>query len=254
MIALAQPTLSQSLSPNPADFKINYLRDTTQRSRNYYRSYFRCELLWLSHNFPNPFRRVLRISKIIIFVTRHNIQKCKSLDVSVVNCFQKLLSSWHDTTQKILDAIPKALWIAFKNYYLRDTTQQWSTYHGSNFGCELLSKIIIFVTRHNALRIAPKSASVVNCFQKLLSSWHDTTNPQSLSMHPLLWIAFKNYYLRDTTQRRISRPIFRFSCELLSKIIIFVTRHNYGCKTDNAGCVVNCFQKLLSSWHDTTVQ
>jgi hypothetical protein len=30
VIALAQPKLSQSLSPNPADFKNYYLRDTTK--------------------------------------------------------------------------------------------------------------------------------------------------------------------------------------------------------------------------------
>ena len=144
----------------------------------------------------------------------------------VVNCFQKLLSSWHDTTEKQRALKTYLLWIAFKNYYLRDTTQPSRSPDAVSQSCELLSKIIIFVTRHNAPMPRLRNRSVVNCFQKLLSSWHDTTielmNPSPLS----LWIAFKNYYLRDTTQLfKLALEIIS-CCELLSKIIIFVTRHN----------------------------
>ena len=141
------------------------------------------------------------LSKIIIFVTRHNRWWFKNAFWLVVNCFQKLLSSWHDTTVICFLVYSVLLWIAFKNYYLRDTTQLHDVFINLNSRCELLSKIIIFVTRHNFLTSFKCVSAVVNCFQKLLSSWHDTT-PENLKLPAIvLWIAFKNYYLRDTTQQ-----------------------------------------------------
>ena len=166
------------------------------------------------------------LSKIIIFVTRHNFERIKKRWFLVVNCFQKLLSSWHDTTSIFFNCWSSPLWIAFKNYYLRDTTQQNGKELCENARCELLSKIIIFVTRHNSLEYLEAPHLVVNCFQKLLSSWHDTTRFIWWIHSQMLWIAFKNYYLRDTTQLERCRAGNDFSCELLSKIIIFVTRHN----------------------------
>ena len=142
--------------------------------------------------------------------------------------------------------------IAFKNYYLRDTTQQFFCNVHQISGCELLSKIIIFVTRHNHFGALQVKDYVANCFQKLLSSWHDTTNDGKQKPLTALWIAFKNYYLRDTTQLPVRLCPYPMRCELLSKIIIFVTRHNDRYTFLVEMRVVNCFQKLLSSWHDTT--
>ncbi len=192
------------------------------------------------------------LSKIIIFVTRHNWKLFPNFQWMVVNCFQKLLSSWHDTTPILIHCPKTWLWIAFKNYYLRDTTQQFLKFDSAVPCCELLSKIIIFVTRHNSFSFTVVISVVVNCFQKLLSSWHDTTFFISPLLPIVLWIAFKNYYLRDTTQLSIFFDRLIQSCELLSKIIIFVTRHNAVLIITASILVVNCFQKLLSSWHDTT--
>ena len=159
-------------------------------------------------------------------MTRHNTSEIFINPVAVVNCFQKLLSSWHDTTLYSNMHISTKLWIAFKNYYLRDTTQPSFFVLKWLICCELLSKIIIFVTRHNSKLQKALVSSVVNCFQKLLSSWHDTTVQANEQKMLQLWIAFKNYYLRDTTQPRPSGFVPPSCCELLSKIIIFVTRHN----------------------------
>ncbi len=159
-------------------------------------------------------------------MTRHNFSKFFPVASCVVNCFQKLLSSWHDTTRRAFIQPAALLWIAFKNYYLRDTTQLSTELVSTWKRCELLSKIIIFVTRHNGCEKKVNKESVVNCFQKLLSSWHDTTMYLTAPSLNLLWIAFKNYYLRDTTQRTLTTPNHHHCCELLSKIIIFVTRHN----------------------------
>ena len=218
-------------------FKNYYLRDTTQQLIHFGFSLSSCELL----------------SKIIIFVTRHNLFEVFEEANLVVNCFQKLLSSWHDTTIWSLSIWCRQLWIAFKNYYLRDTTQRWYPIPLQNIRCELLSKIIIFVTRHNKGLHFKQIKNVVNCFQKLLSSWHDTTLGCFEQGRTQLWIAFKNYYLRDTTQHYDITWNGSPSCELLSKIIIFVTRHNRQLWLHWGRKVVNCFQKLLSSWHDTTL-
>ena len=191
-------------------FKNYYLRDTTQPFTGNLSWIYRCELL----------------SKIIIFVTRHNITFMDNIKVLVVNCFQKLLSSWHDTAYWHNNNTINQLWIAFKNYYLRDTTQLTIINHNTIISCELLSKIIIFVTRHSLIALNQHTLLVVNCFQKLLSSWHDTTSIIIVSIIIVLWIAFKNYYLRDTTQLTSLKSRNLWSCELLSKIIIFVTRHN----------------------------
>ena len=185
-------------------------------------------------------------------MTRNNTTEIFVIHLIVVNCFQKLLSSWHETTLTTNGTQETVLWIAFKNYYLRDTTQLQTNNNDYPNCCELLSKIIIFVTRHNVFSTALSSCFVVNCFQKLLSSWHDTTNLLIKWSSCSLWIAFKNYYLRDTTQRSFLRGVLRLCCELLSKIIIFVTRHNHSGRYPEFPHVVNCFQKLLSSWHDTT--
>ena len=140
------------------------------------------------------------LSKIIIFVMKDNFNSGISALVIVVNCFQKLLSSWWRTTNTIEGWFTLRLWIAFKNYYLRDEGQRSRKLRDETTGCELLSKIIIFVMKDNTNEEVEKVKVVVNCFQKLLSSWWRTTDHYS-AIHPTqLWIAFKNYYLRDEGQ------------------------------------------------------
>ena len=100
----------------------------------------------------------------------------------------------------IIIAEKPQLWIAFKNYYLRDEGQQNNGLQMNAQGCELLSKIIIFVMKDNLGLRVPIGLSVVNCFQKLLSSWWRTTRVCQAMLISGLWIAFKNYYLRDEGQ------------------------------------------------------
>ena len=192
------------------------------------------------------------LSKIIIFVTRNNTSDQTLRLNLVVNCFQKLLSSWRGTTFTDPNAFVVMLWIAFKNYYLRDEEQLWRRIWNHRNGCELLSKIIIFVTRNNGWANQISGWGVVNCFQKLLSSWRGTTQVAENQKKTLLWIAFKNYYLRDEEQHTEIWKHEEIGCELLSKIIIFVTRNNGTSQRNARRTVVNCFQKLLSSWRGTT--
>ena len=218
-------------------FKNYYLRDEEQPALWLAEKHLCCELL----------------SKIIIFVTRNN-DKIEILIASgVVNCFQKLLSSWRGTTRFRFINQRIMLWIAFKNYYLRDEEQLSDLLSDAGTSCELLSKIIIFVTRNNQKLEKVKIALVVNCFQKLLSSWRGTTWEATGRHRDSLWIAFKNYYLRDEEQRATLTPHILACCELLSKIIIFVTRNNLNWFLEPVYKVVNCFQKLLSSWRGTTL-
>ena len=143
-----------------------------------------------------------------------------------MNCFQKLLSSWWRTTNTSSFFVGNMLWIAFKNYYLRDEGQQIYLPKLPNTRCELLSKIIIFVMKDNSLPKRVIYPAVVNCFQKLLSSWWRTTGILKGVLDPVLWIAFKNYYLRDEGQQGDGTWMETASCELLSKIIIFVMKDN----------------------------
>ncbi len=50
--------------------------------------------------------------------------------------------------------------------------------------------------------------------------------PIIITIRAELWIAFKNYYLRDEGQPVGLRTERGFCCELLSKIIIFVMKDN----------------------------
>ena len=144
----------------------------------------------------------------------------------VVNCFQKLLSSWWRTTYWNQAKFFLWLWIAFKNYYLRDEGQPQNFKNDLGICCELLSKIIIFVMKDNRNQDLVGVKAVVNCFQKLLSSWWRTTGFRFSECLPLLWIAFKNYYLRDEGQQMKRYSLLKMCCELLSKIIIFVMKDN----------------------------
>ena len=144
------------------------------------------------------------------------------------------------------------MWIAFKNYYLRDEGQLLGCAVILGCGCELLSKIIIFVMKDNCFSYSEFIRFVVNCFQKLLSSWWRTTFGLCCNPGLWLWIAFKNYYLRDEGQLWCSITVWELCCELLSKIIIFVMKDNKKFTRFIYFGVVNCFQKLLSSWWRTT--
>ena len=170
----------------------------------------------------------------------------------VVNCFQKLLSSWWRTTYQFKALLFRVLWIAFKNYYLRDEGQPTIFRISTLPCCELLSKIIIFVMKDNLPIVKRHYKAVVNCFQKLLSSWWRTTPERFVSNNTELWIAFKNYYLRDEGQQPPKNGFLINGCELLSKIIIFVMKDNTQLMILEKCDVVNCFQKLLSSWWRTT--
>ena len=143
-----------------------------------------------------------------------------------MNCFQKLLSSWWRTTTPSISICMEWLWIAFKNYYLRDEGQLISNVLEHWVSCELLSKIIIFVMKDNQIDNIKADTAVVNCFQKLLSSWWRTTPLTIGAVFSSLWIAFKNYYLRDEGQRKEIKLNSLSGCELLSKIIIFVMKDN----------------------------
>ena len=54
---------------------------------------------------------------------KDNVDEIANSYDTVVNCFQKLLSSWWRTTLKVCKPLTRRLWIAFKNYYLRDEGQ-----------------------------------------------------------------------------------------------------------------------------------
>ena len=92
----------------------------------------------------------------------------------------------------------------------------------------------------------------MNCFQKFVSLLSETTNVIQVIRELPLWIAFKNLYLCCLKQPSVCIFAIYSSCELLSKICIFVVWNNQ--KDDNkaAQAVVNCFQKFVSLLSETT--
>ena len=144
-----------------------------------------------------------------------------------MNCFQNLLPLWYITTFLQLRQTTTELWIAFRIYYLCDTSQLHFRYLLFPHCCELLSEFITFVIHHNIVVFLNFFYGVVNCFQNLLPLWYITTIFKNFPSILLLWIAFRIYYLCDTSQQKRSREWRCSSCELLSEFITFVIHHNF---------------------------
>ena len=143
-----------------------------------------------------------------------------------MNCFQNLLPLWYITTLIFLYHRGLGLWIAFRIYYLCDTSQLRCGTRGSAVSCELLSEFITFVIHHNQPTVVKFIPSVVNCFQNLLPLWYITTQAVQILPNERLWIAFRIYYLCDTSQPCFTTVAPSESCELLSEFITFVIHHN----------------------------
>ena len=140
------------------------------------------------------------LSKICIFVVWNNTKPTHQYRYNVVNCFQKFVSLLSETTNMLHKHRFHTLWIAFKNLYL----------------C-CLKQLIVLLSFFSA---------VVNCFQKFVSLLSETTWKMCILTDVWLWIAFKNLYLCCLKQRRCLSLVTPKSCELLSKICIFVVWNN----------------------------
>ena len=146
------------------------------------------------------------------------------------------------------------MWIAYKIYYLCDRKQQIQSNAQNIQSCELLTKFIIFAIGNNFHIFVWKYNRVVNCLQNLLSLRSETTTAIIITTFPLLWIAYKIYYLCDRKQLRGRTGYHLSCCELLTKFIIFAIGNNI---TENASIplsVVNCLQNLLSLRSETTLR
>ena len=170
----------------------------------------------------------------------------------VVNCFQKFVSLLSETTLYRASCSMRLLWIAFKNLYLCCLKQRLRTPRRYVRCCELLSKICIFVVWNNVELSLNRLDVVVNCFQKFVSLLSETTQLSACMMFAMLWIAFKNLYLCCLKQPLDKVGFAPKSCELLSKICIFVVWNNCTEHKDSGLPVVNCFQKFVSLLSETT--
>ena len=92
--------------------------------------------------------------------------------------------------------------------------------------CELLSKVCIFVVWNNRSALGDPGRAVVNCFQKFVSLSFETTTGLLLVSGIRLWIAFKSLYLCSLKQLLTGGELPAMSCELLSKVCIFVVWNN----------------------------
>ena len=147
--------------------------------------------------------------------------------LTVVNCFQKIVSLIFWTTKTLQTAFKQQLWIAFKKLYLWYSEQPMWKNVTPVPSCELLSKNCIFDILNNIWISYRFSQSVVNCFQKIVSL--------------IFWTTMDFPYLSG------------FRCELLSKNCIFDILNNLIEFHDYDFYVVNCFQKIVSLIFWTTI-
>ena len=94
----------------------------------------------------------------------------------------------------------------------------------------------------------------MNCFQKIVSLIFWTTHAANVPHAERLWIAFKKLYLWYSEQQIGRLRIGTNCCELLSKNCIFDILNNWGNARRTYGCVVNCFQKIVSLIFWTTIE
>jgi len=160
------------------------------------------------------------LSKNCIFDILNNCFLLLSLQKSVVNCFQKIVSLIFWTTIMSNSTNERRLWIAFKKLYLWYSEQLACVLWRCRARCELLSKNCIFDILNNPVPEDSTPEQVVNCFQKIVSLIFWTTLLPLGHARPKLWIAFKKLYL--------------WYSEQLSKL------------AGSSRYVVNCFQKIVS--------
>ena len=122
----------------------------------------------------------------------------------------------------------------------------------TSFRCELLTKFIIFAIGNNFESMPLIVTAVVNCLQNLLSLRSETTQRMLSTILKMLWIAYKIYYLCDRKQLLLNYGNQQFSCELLTKFIIFAIGNNLCHLEEEVVLVVNCLQNLLSLRSETT--
>ena len=167
------------------------------------------------------------LSKILSLTIEHNEWAGVTTRPTVVNCFQKSYLWLLNTTSYLGVVVSSLLWIAFKNL------------------------IFDYWTQHP--RLAKRSASVVNCFQKSYLWLLNTTHSLLRRTWPWLWIAFKNLIFDYWTQRLLGKFNSLCRCELLSKILSLTIEHNRRCVRWLITHVVNCFQKSYLWLLNTTL-
>ena len=124
-----------------------------------------------------------------------NNQKLTDIQVeAVVNCSQKLISLIFGTTGILTELLNASCELLSKSWYLWYSEQLCSAGIGSNYCCELLSKLIslIFGTTTVYMLLV---VLVVNCSQKLISLIFGTTPCGRCIECMRLWIALKSWYL-----------------------------------------------------------
>ena len=186
------------------------------------------------------------LSKNCIFDILNNGFGAGTVDLEVVNCFQKIVSLIFWTTDVFTAPNCLQLWIAFKKLYLWYSEQLKANENGMRTCCELLSKNCIFDILNNENTGIKWVGLVVNCFQKIVSLIFWTTRWGLHDAWNQLWIAFKKLYLWYSEQLLCCENRNQPSCELLSKNCIFDILNNPKQTTTKQAPVVNCFQKIVS--------
>ena len=93
---------------------------------------------------------------------------------AVVNWFQNFVSLWSETVEVGLFVKYYWLWIGFKILYLCGLKQLSFCKVRDVLGCDLVSKVCIFVVWNSFWFFAKSQFLVVNWFQNFVSLWSET--------------------------------------------------------------------------------
>ena len=160
-------------------------------------------------------------------------------------CFQKLFFISLPTTCWKHSCYEWWLWFAFKNCSLYLYQQHQNKMKATIKGCDLLSKIVLYIFTNNFMELDKIKFKVVICFQKLFFISLPTTLKVLFNNSLLLWFAFKNCSLYLYQQRMAFQASIHNSCDLLSKIVLYIFTNNAKDSNCKCGSVVICFQKLF---------
>ena len=210
-------------------FKIVSLTYFIHRFINSYSNYLSCDLL----------------SKLYLWLTSYIQSLCRAVCTLVVICFQNCIFDLLHTSYLLAFYAPSLLWFAFKIVSLTYFIHQWYSCLKNKSSCDLLSKLYLWLTSYIMWGVFVYVFLVVICFQNcIFDLLHTSTLSGCISLH-LLWFAFKIVSLTYFIHHLIICKLRLTSCDLLSKLYLWLTSYIRLFVFYFAHFVVICFQNCI---------
>ena len=102
--------------------------------------------------------------------------------------------------------------------------QKWMIW---GYSCELLQKVYLCSSKHNLLHIVGHRQRVVNCFKKCIFAVASTIPVRREESPHAVVNCFKKCIFAVASTMSSSEPSARDGCELLQKVYLCSSKHNY---------------------------